>query len=64
MQPVLIVKVITDEKKQASALRKARYAPSISEAAMILDRHPSTVSRAMSGDRGAYQTNGYFVIPV
>lgn len=64
MKPVLIVKVFEDEKMQAKAMRKARYAPSIANAAMILDRDPSTVSRAVSGDRGVFRTNGYFVIAI
>ena len=37
---------------------------SCKEAAQHLDRHPSTLSRAMTGDRGCFTVNGHVAVAI
>ena len=43
---------------------KATHYSSITAAADAVNRDTSTVSRALSGDRGAHSVAGFLVIPV
>ena len=43
---------------------RATHYSSITAAANAVDRDVSTVSRALSGDRGAHSVAGHLVVPV